>query len=445
MKLTWFSVRNCLLLFIACLAVLAISINIITSTRWANFRQSEIFKLPAPAERIRTTTSTAAPRKENLIQEITGCYDRVLEPSIEQRGEYWVLFNYVPARQRYRCYESITYTTQGDYTFLDNLIPLVERWNGPISVALHAPGYDFSNTVDSIAYLRHCLKASDLIKKYVTFHIFFSTSHIPFYTASKPPSFTLRNSYKDHFDCYKTAPYANKDFKALYKTKANLTYPINVARNIAKRSAQTHFVLASDIELYPSPNLIPKFLRFVEENRKLIERKTKKVFVLPVFEVLLNQTLPSNKTALQKMFNAKRAFYFHKRICSLCHTIPNEKKWISSKEDSKLNIFTSTKRQGKYRKWEAFYIGTHSDPIFDERFSWEGQSNKMVQGYAMCLMNYDYLVLDNAFLTHKPGVKKQRIQLIKFRSMVYKTQQIIRKYVKPQLQYMFGRNDNCYL
>ena len=32
----------------------------------------------------------------------------------------------------------------------------------------------------------------------------------------------------------------------------NLTYPINVGRNIARESALTHFVFASDIELYPN-------------------------------------------------------------------------------------------------------------------------------------------------------------------------------------------------
>jgi hypothetical protein len=28
-----------------------------------------------------------------------------------------------------KCYETITYTTHADYTFLDNLIPLLERWD----------------------------------------------------------------------------------------------------------------------------------------------------------------------------------------------------------------------------------------------------------------------------------------------------------------------------
>ncbi|KAK4883547.1 hypothetical protein RN001_006866 [Aquatica leii] len=396
-----------------------------------------------PAKIILKTT----PDKEepNLIQKITNCTDRPLEPSIEQRGEYWVLFNYVLASKRYKCYESITYTTQGDYTFLDNIIPLVERWKGPISLALHAPGYDFLNTLSSIAYLRNCLKSSHLVKKFVTFHIFFPTNHIPLYSSFKDHEFFLKNMYEDDIDCYKIAPYAKDDYKSLYKTKEKLIYPINVARNIARTNAQTHFVLASDIELYPSLNLIPKFLRMVQRQKQLFEDRQPKVFVLPVFEVLLNESVPNNKTVLQTMVKERKAFYFHKRICAPCHSIPNETKWINTNETKNLNVFTKTKREGFYRKWEAFYIGTHEEPLFDERLSWEGQSNKMSQAYAMCLMNYDYVVLDNAFLAHKPGIKKHRIQKYRYSSFIAKTRTIIKDYIKPQLQHVYGDNERCIL
>ena len=35
------------------------------------------------------------------------------------------------------------------------------------------------------------------------------------------------------------------------------------------------------------------------------------------------------------------------------------------------------KRTGTYRSWEPIFIGTHSDPLYDERLSWEGRSDKM--------------------------------------------------------------------
>lgn len=119
------------------------------------------------------------PKTLDQVKNITQCVDKPLLHKIEQRGEYWVLYNYIIAEKQHRCHESITYTTQADYTFIDNLISIVELWHGPVSVALFAPGTDFKKTLDSIAYLRECTQGGVLIKKFVTFHIYFNDRHIP--------------------------------------------------------------------------------------------------------------------------------------------------------------------------------------------------------------------------------------------------------------------------
>ena len=111
------------------------------------------------------------------VKSVTKCLDRPMTAKVQQRGDYWVLYNYVKAERVFKCHESITYTTHADYSFMDNLLPLLERWRGPISIALHAPGTDFKNTLDSIAYLRDC--TDSLVKEYVTIHIYFSTKHVP--------------------------------------------------------------------------------------------------------------------------------------------------------------------------------------------------------------------------------------------------------------------------
>ena len=41
--------------------------------------------------------------------------------------------------------------------------------------------------------------------------------------------------------------------KSSDKSVLNLTYPVNVARNVAREAANTHFIFPSDVELYPSP------------------------------------------------------------------------------------------------------------------------------------------------------------------------------------------------
>ena len=94
------------------------------------------------------------------------------------RGKFWVLYNYIRAARRFDCNETITYTTHGDFTFLDNLEPLLERWQGPISVAVYAPGSDLEDTIDAILYFRDCSQTT-LVRDFATFHIFFDLDNIP--------------------------------------------------------------------------------------------------------------------------------------------------------------------------------------------------------------------------------------------------------------------------
>lgn len=196
---------------------------------------------------------------------------------------------------------------------------------------------------------------------------------------------TLLNSYKiieeEYYSCSKNS--SDETLNETYKSSNGLMYPINIARNLARKSSQTHFVFASDIELYPTPDFIPKFLEMVVRKRDLFENNQRKIFALPVFEILENETVPNTKTELQNMYSCKKAFWFHYRLCKPCHAIPNNDEWMNSKEDAKLGVFTTVKRRGQYGVWEAFYIGTNNDPWFDERLIWEGQRNKMTQVSSM--------------------------------------------------------------
>lgn len=156
------------------------------------------------------------------------------------------------------------------------------------------------------------------------------------------------------------------------------------------------------------------------------------------------QNLPNNKRELLEMIKNKTAQPFHKRICSSCHTIPNQTEWLNATETDELGLFSETKRLKKFKMWEPFYIGTNKDPFFDERITWDGQSNKRIQNFAMCLLNYDYTVLDNAFLVHTPGIKTKggredpkRLKVIKA------TDKLIRTVIVPQFRTLFGNTEGC--
>lgn len=134
------------------------------------------------------------------------------------------------------------------------------RWEAPISVALYAPGEDFNRTLSVIAFLRNCHQQRSLVQQFVTFHIFCEEQ---FRSKTVPQNFT---AFEDNFDCASSGDFLNFPRNRTFKAMNNLTYPINVGRNLARQSALTHFVLPSDIELYPSPGLVQDFLDMIRRD-----------------------------------------------------------------------------------------------------------------------------------------------------------------------------------
>lgn len=365
------------------------------------------------------------------------CFNK--ESSFRQspRGQYWVLYNYITAEKRFRCNESITYTTHGDFTFLDNLEPLLERWQGPLSVSVYAPGTDLNYTLETILYLRDC-SGNSLVRDFVTFHIYFDLTHIPAYVPDQRVLATkLGNcSYTTDWEAFET-----------YRKQKKLTYPVNVARNVARETSTTHFVFPSDIELYPSPDLIPSFLEMIKRNEGPGTPGKPRVYVNSIFEIQENVTaLPTNKEELVEMLRSQVVIPFHKLVCKACHNIPHAKKWVSDPVMPGMRVLGVGKRVRPFQHWEPIYIGTNQEPEYDERLSWEGRSDKMIQGYKMCVLDYEFHILDNAFLLHRPGIKtKKTLQTVLNTTLVAAQNELIRKTILPQIKTLYGTRKGCEL
>lgn len=250
---------------------------------------------------VTATAATAATSEGEAIR----CFDREQVPRTAQRGDYWVLYNYVTAARTFHCAESVTYTTHADYSFLDNLEPLLERWQGPISLALHAPGTDFQPTLETIQYLREC--GSPLISDLVTFHIYFGNKHVP-------KEIPRGGELPTPANCSAQAPWVGVKPTSLYKSQKKLMYPVNVGRNIARESATTHYILASDIELYPSPGVIPDFLDMIRRGDPPLLHSNPKVFPLSIFELEADAIIPDNKTHLVSIIERTELFHFLYRL-----------------------------------------------------------------------------------------------------------------------------------
>lgn len=164
------------------------------------------------------------------------------------------------------------------------------------------------------------------------------------------------------------------------------------------------------------------------------------MFVFPIFEVAGDEKPPETKKELLTLYDAKKAFWFHYKICPTCHEIPYSKQWLKDNEKY-MKIASRNKRTGAFNHWEPLYVGSKNDPSYDERLNWEGKSDKMTQAYIMCLLDYSFNVLSNAFLVHRPGIKT----LGEAKRPIFedKNREIISHEILPQIKRKYGTRRGC--
>jgi len=82
--------------------------------------------------------------------------------------------------------------------------------------------------------------------------------------------------------------------------------------------------------------------------------------------------------------------------------------------------------------------------MYDERLTWEGRSDKMSQGYKMCVLGYEFHILDNAFLIHRPGIKTKKDLKDTFQNKKIAAQNsLIKKTLFPEIKKLYGFRRGC--
>ncbi|KAG7207121.1 hypothetical protein KM043_000996 [Ampulex compressa] len=286
---------------------------------------------------------------------------------------------------------SITLCTHATAEQVYGIVELTKRWEGPLSLAVFAPGLDAGLAIALLD--RACRCEPEMYK--VSVHLIFPKE--------QPPK--LRHVGGTRGDC------AAKGLRLwgaeTERNRAGLTYPINVARNVARTRAGTSRVLVSDIELLPSEKLAGGFVEMVRGRAPSL----RVAFVLPVFEVEANQEPPANKRELLLALKAGLAVYFHRFLCPHCQRFPGLARWILRPDPQRVRPLIVTRREYPHHRWEPVFIGTRDDPLYTEDMSWEGRQDKMTQMFEMCLQNYRLVILDGAFLVHTPGIKRKPLKI----------------------------------
>ncbi|XP_078590078.1 beta-1,4-glucuronyltransferase 1-like [Branchiostoma floridae x Branchiostoma japonicum] len=291
--------------------------------------------------------------------------------------------------------EDATLVTQCSVQNLYHIVELSVRWDGPVSVAIFAPGENAAFADDIVGGLRRCYP---LIRKYVSFHLVYPTSREAIIYEESP---TLLNTPCQ--DILHLAKY-HKSATLNYGAEKE-PYPNNLLRNVARQGSSTEFIFVVDIDMLPSEKLRTDFVHFALENRlfdsrtSLVSDHLDTVYVVPAFELQLNASIPKDKTELLETLQQGQARPFYRDICWKCQSSTDYDKWTAAKSSSKRRLDVAYNVTWK-DPWEPFYIGRWSVPLYDERFKQYG-FNRISQVCELHIAGYGFSVLDRAFLVHK--------------------------------------------
>ena len=68
----------------------------------------------------------------------------------------------------------------------------------------------------------------------------------------------------------------------------------------------------------------------------------------------------------------------------------------------------------------------------------------MLKGYKLCLLNYEFHILDNAFLVHRPGIKtKKSLHSALQTKKIAAQNDLLRKKIHPEIKKLYGGRKGC--
>lgn len=303
---------------------------------------------------------------------------------------------------------------------------LSRRWEGLVSVAIFSEDSSLVTAVDRILLLLQCYPDVQ-------------------YNTSIHLVFPLRRWDQNRIDVNET-----KNCKYLYQPQeqisysfAQVAYPVNLLRNVARRHSMTELIFVVDIDLIPSFDFRLQFLNFSTRNNLFHESKfgEKAVYVVPTYEMsedMIETGVPNDKTSLVQRIGRKEVRPFYVNVCRKCHKHTDYKSWEETPASESVEVIYEVTWKDP---WEPFYISHASVPMYDERFKQYG-FNRISQVCELHIAGYKFLVLNNLFLIHR-GLK----ELGSFHSSKHEEQErnrILFRHFKNDLQEKYSTDRKCF-
>lgn len=262
----------------------------------------------------------------------------------------------------------VTLVTFGDFLdSIQHLIPLVSRWNSPISVAIFASNSgEMQQALEFISQARQCHGPT---REYVSFHLVFPLVETHSRgTANNHNNNNSSNNGSSRFERWKSDSHHHQQQKRLNQSSSSsnnskmpieLTgkscqsfrdqinkyyhsgesksehgrkqhssdkqgFPVNLLRNVARRRVVTEYSFVINMDMVPSRDLRTSFQQFARDRLVGSGDAKKTVFVVPAFEIKSEEQIPLHKVELLALIDKHRARPFQFDLCWKCQVRENK-------------------------------------------------------------------------------------------------------------------------
>lgn len=208
-----------------------------------------------------------------------------------------------------------------------------ETWTGPMSVAVFAPGEDYTIASAMITVLRGCFPG---VRQRVTFHLTYPTV--------LPPQGMEIKGQAGKYSCTDDLEAINKDLVSKFRSESliktlNLSrYPQNLLRNIARQGCHNEYAFTPDVDMISNPDMSDHLNEFLGTTE--IKNCRNCAFIVPVYEIHERVTEnPANKTDLLELLKKGEAQQFHRRVFAQNQANSKLDDWEEKGMTDKLQVY----------------------------------------------------------------------------------------------------------
>ncbi|KAE9546724.1 hypothetical protein FO519_010064, partial [Halicephalobus sp. NKZ332] len=297
--------------------------------------------------------------------------------------------------------DHITLVLHSTVDYLHHLKKQLETWQGGISVGVLIPNPGVHSN-DKLVYVSESTEFFQTVlgilenpllralkqKNQTSLHLFFEKQNF-----INCPSIKIQK----HIPPKDVALKAGKKYGEITNV-----YPINAARNIARKGIKTELFISGDMEQFYVQNFESRMFNL--SKKVLLEEKQNTVIIYRRFEVETGTIVPDSKRDLKILLRKKQALLFHEKFYDYGHNIPYFEQWLNRAEDpgeSKIVLVLPYQNIN----WEPQFVGDSRIPFHDERFPYRFR-NHVQLGQHLCFMNFTFSLASDVFSIH-PGVKER--------------------------------------